>query len=58
MKVVQAKEGAAALRERIGAFLARQKQPELSGIHVVRGLDDLRPNMPAYVATFLASRLR
>jgi len=58
MKIVQAKDSAAALRERIRAFLASQNQPELSGIHVVRGLDDLRPNMPPYMATFLASRLR
>src|SRR5207248_4278964 len=58
MKIVQATDTAAALRERIRAFLASQNQPELSGIHVVRGLDDLRPNMPPYVATFLASRLR
>jgi len=58
MKIVQAKESAARLRERIRAFLAAQGQPELSGIHVVRNTDDLRPNMPPYVATFLASRLR
>ncbi len=58
MKVVQARENAAALRERIRAFLATQTQPELSDIHVVRGLGDLRSTMPAYVAAFLASRLR
>ncbi len=58
MKIVQAKESAARLRERICAFLAAQEQPELSDIHVVRNTDDLRPTMPPYVATFLASRLR
>ena len=58
MKVVQAKERAVTLRERIRAFLARQEQPELSDIHVVHGLDDLRPTMPPYVAAFLMSRLR
>jgi 8-oxo-dGTP pyrophosphatase MutT (NUDIX family) len=58
MKIVQARESAATLRERIRAFLAGQEQPELSDIHIVRGVDDLRPNMPPYVAAFLASRLR
>jgi 8-oxo-dGTP pyrophosphatase MutT (NUDIX family) len=58
MKVVQAKDSAVTLRERIRAFLARQEQPELSDIHVVHGLDDLRPTMPPYVAAFLMSRLR
>lgn len=57
MKIVQAREGAEELRERIRAFLASQKQPELADIHIVRGLDDLRPRMPAYVAAFLKSRL-
>jgi len=58
MKIVQAQETATTLRERIRAFLVSQKQPELSDIHIVRGVDDLRPTMPPYVATFLASRLR
>jgi 8-oxo-dGTP pyrophosphatase MutT (NUDIX family) len=58
MKIVQAKESAATLRERICAFLAAQEQPELSDIHVVRNTNDLRPSMPPYVVTFLASRLR
>jgi 8-oxo-dGTP pyrophosphatase MutT (NUDIX family) len=58
MKIVQARDSAATLRERIRAFLASQRQPELLDIHVVRGVDDLRPTMPPYVATFLASRLR
>ena len=57
MKVVQASDTAVTMRERIRAFLAGQKQPELSDIHVVRGVGDLRPTMPPYVATFLASRL-
>ena len=57
MKIVQATDTAAPLRERIRAFLGGQKQPELLDIHVVRGMDDLRPTMPPYVATFLASRL-
>jgi 8-oxo-dGTP pyrophosphatase MutT (NUDIX family) len=58
MKVVQARDSATTLHERIRAFLASQEQPELSDIHVVRSADDLRPTMPPYVATFLANRLR
>jgi 8-oxo-dGTP pyrophosphatase MutT (NUDIX family) len=58
MKIVQARDSATTLHERIRAFLASQEQPELSDIHMVRGVDDLRPTMPPYVATFLASRLR
>jgi 8-oxo-dGTP pyrophosphatase MutT (NUDIX family) len=57
MKIVQARESAEALRKRIRAFLASQKQPELVDIHIVRGLDDLSPRMPPYVAAFLKSRL-
>jgi 8-oxo-dGTP pyrophosphatase MutT (NUDIX family) len=58
MKVIQARETATALRERIRAFLGRQEQAELADIHVARGLHDLHPRMPPYVAAFLASRLR
>lgn len=58
MKIMQARESATALRERIRTFLASQEQPELSDIHIVRSENDLRPSMPPYVAAFLASRLR
>jgi 8-oxo-dGTP pyrophosphatase MutT (NUDIX family) len=58
MKVLQARESADALRRRILAFLAREAEPELSDIHVVRSVDDLHPRMPPYVAAFLADRLR
>jgi 8-oxo-dGTP pyrophosphatase MutT (NUDIX family) len=58
MKIVQAKENAVTLHEGIRDYLAGQTQPELSDIHIVRGLDDLRPTMPPYVRTFLANCLR
>ena len=58
MKIVQARESADALRERIRAFLEAQDQPELSDIHIVRSVEDLRPTMPPYVAAFLHDRLR
>lgn len=57
MKVMQGREPAAVLRERIRAFLGRQKQPELADIYVARGVKDLHPAMPPYVAAFLKSRL-
>jgi 8-oxo-dGTP pyrophosphatase MutT (NUDIX family) len=57
MKIVQARETAEVLRERIRAFLSSQEHPELADAHIVRGRDDLRPRMPPYVAAFLKSRL-
>jgi 8-oxo-dGTP pyrophosphatase MutT (NUDIX family) len=57
MKIVQARADAATLQARIGAFLAREPQPELAGIYIVRSIADLSPKMPPYVAAFLADRL-
>ena len=42
-----------ALRARIEANLTRQKQPELSAIHLVRGRADISAAMPPFVATFI-----
>ncbi|MDE2469078.1 MAG: NUDIX hydrolase [Bradyrhizobium sp.] len=42
-----------ALRGRIEANLARQQQPELSGIHLVRGPRDLTPAMPRFITAYL-----
>ncbi len=44
---------AEALRARIEANLARQKQPELSAIHLVRARTDISPAMPPFVAAFI-----
>jgi 8-oxo-dGTP pyrophosphatase MutT (NUDIX family) len=41
------------LRARIKANLAAQQQPELSAIHLVRGLSDLTAAMPRFVTAFL-----
>lgn len=57
MKIIQTDTSADALAERIRVFLSRQKQPELADVHIVRGLSDLRPSMPAFVTAFLESRL-
>src|ERR1700722_7892200 len=42
-----------ALRARIEANLARQHQPELTAIHLVRETRDLTPAMPRFVTAFL-----
>jgi len=42
-----------ALRARIEANLARQRLPELSAIHLVRGRRDLTAAMPRFVAAFV-----
>ena len=42
-----------ALRARIEANLARQDQPELSAIHLVRAARDLTAAMPRFVAAFV-----
>jgi hypothetical protein len=42
-----------ALRARIEATLARQHQPELSAIHLVRARSDLTAAMPRFVTAFL-----
>lgn len=46
-----------ALRKRIEATLARQPQPELSAIHLVRGTGDLTAAMPRFVTAFIEARL-
>jgi 8-oxo-dGTP pyrophosphatase MutT (NUDIX family) len=42
-----------ALRARIEANLASQREPELSAIHIVRGTGDLTAAMPRFVTAFL-----
>ncbi|MDI3561662.1 NUDIX hydrolase [Bradyrhizobium sp. Arg816] len=38
---------------RIEANLAREADPELSAIHLVRGMSDLTPSMPRFVTAFV-----
>jgi hypothetical protein len=45
-----------ALRERIVANLASQREPELSGIHIVRDARDLNAAMPRFVVAFLEAQ--
>ena len=46
-----------ALRARIEANLARQRQPELSAIHLVREISDLTAAMPRFVTAFIEKQL-
>ena len=54
IKILHAPETAEALRERILASLARERQPELADIRIVRGPTDLHPMMPPFVTAFLS----
>jgi 8-oxo-dGTP pyrophosphatase MutT (NUDIX family) len=56
IKVLLGRDGAEALRSRVLAYLARERQPELSDIRIVRGTADFDPAMPRFVTTFLAQR--
>lgn len=40
-------------RARIEASLANEAEPELSAIHLVRGVSDLTPSMPRFVTAFV-----
>lgn len=53
LKILRSAEKAEALRARMLAHLSREAQPELAGIRVVRGKDDLDPAMPRFVTAFL-----
>jgi|SRR6185437_4606518 8-oxo-dGTP pyrophosphatase MutT (NUDIX family) len=53
IKRLRALESAENIRGRVLAFLARQKQPELSDIHLLYGSADLTPAVPLYVRAYL-----
>jgi 8-oxo-dGTP pyrophosphatase MutT (NUDIX family) len=54
VKILQAHETAELLRGRILAHLAREREPELADIRIVRGPADLDPMMPSFITAFLA----
>jgi hypothetical protein len=45
------------VRDRIVANLAKQREPELSAIHLVRGTHDLTSAMPRFVTAFIEAQL-
>jgi 8-oxo-dGTP pyrophosphatase MutT (NUDIX family) len=53
IKLMRSNEDAETLRARVLAHLARERQPELAGIHIVRGPADFDTAMPRYVTAFL-----
>jgi 8-oxo-dGTP pyrophosphatase MutT (NUDIX family) len=53
IKLLRASEGAEPLRARMLDHLAREKQPELSDIRIVRGPADFDRAMPRFVTAFL-----
>ena len=53
MQILHVDMSGEALRARIEANLARQSEPELAGIHLVRGPGDLTAAMPRFVTAYL-----
>lgn len=47
-----------ALKARIEANLSRQAHPELSAVHLVRGVRDFRASMPRFVTAYLEYQFR
>lgn len=58
MKILRSPLTADVLKARIEAFLARETQPELSRIHIVRTPDDIGPNVQVSCAAFLRAKLK
>lgn len=56
MRVLDCAQPADRVRDAIAAHLARQTEPELSQMHIARGMDDLMPAMPDFVTAFLADQ--
>ena len=44
------------LRKRVEAYLAREAQPELRAVHLVRSRSELVPAMPRFVSAFLENQ--
>ena len=53
VKLLQARVSAAELSERIRAHLAREQEPELADVRIVRTSGDFDPMMPVFVTAFL-----
>ena len=52
---VRSPEPADALVARIEAFLAREPEPELARVHLIRSTADIGPAVPPFVAAYLAA---
>lgn len=58
MRVLDVAMPAEAVQQRIEANLDRQVAPELSAMHLVRGVDDFSASMPVLVTAFIAAQLQ
>ncbi|MDB5621086.1 NUDIX hydrolase [Tardiphaga sp.] len=58
MRILDVKMPGEVLRQTIEANLARQQDPELSAMHLVRSVDDFTPMMPLFVTAFIAAQLK
>jgi 8-oxo-dGTP pyrophosphatase MutT (NUDIX family) len=58
MKVLDADFSAADLQRRMREHIARDENPELADIRIVRGSADFDPMMPPFVTAFLSHALR
>jgi 8-oxo-dGTP pyrophosphatase MutT (NUDIX family) len=56
IRILDVDSSSEALRARIEANLARQPQPELSAIHLVREVSDLTSAMPRFVTAFIEAQ--
>ena len=54
VKILRARETSAALRARMRAHIAGQREPELADVRVARSAADFDPMMPSFVTAFLA----
>ncbi len=57
IRILHADISGEAMRKRIEANLARQSQPELAAIHLVRSTGDLTAAMPRFVTAFIEQEL-
>jgi 8-oxo-dGTP pyrophosphatase MutT (NUDIX family) len=57
IRILHAGISGEAMRRRIEGNLARQSEPELSAIHLVRGTSDLTAAMPRFVTAFIEQEL-
>jgi 8-oxo-dGTP pyrophosphatase MutT (NUDIX family) len=56
IRILDVDSSGEALQARIEANLARQQQPELSAIHLVRDVGDLTAAMPRFVTAFIEAQ--
>jgi 8-oxo-dGTP pyrophosphatase MutT (NUDIX family) len=56
MRILQTDISGEAMRTRIEANLAAQDHPELSRIHLVRGVSDLTAAMPRFITAFIEAQ--